>query len=375
MSYFIGVMSGTSLDGIDVALVDFNLQNQLRLVDAQTVPFDASLKEGLKQLITTHECHLQTLGELDVALGRAIALIINKLLVKHDLNGDEIVAIGSHGQTLFHHPEGPFPFSLQIGNGNVIAELTGITTITDFRQRDMVAGGQGAPLVPAFHKALFHSTSQNRVIVNIGGLSNITVIPADSQSNIIGFDTGPGNTLLDGWIQQHRLKSYDESGQWARIGVVNGKLLTLLLSDPYFNQSIPKSTGREYFNLNWLTTKLKALTEDIVPQDVQATLSALTATTIAKDIQHYAEDTDAIYVCGGGAHNHYLIKQLRLQLPNRLVATTEQIGLQPDWVEACAFAWLARQTFTNKTSNLPEITGANHPAILGAIYPSLPENI
>ena len=370
MSYFIGVMSGTSLDGIDVALVENTPDSDCHLIAAQTYDFDPELKQGLKILIEDQHCELKKFGELDVALGKAIASAVIKLIKTTNIDIHDIVAIGSHGQTVFHHPDGPHPFSLQIGNANVIAELTTITTVADFRQRDMVLSGQGAPLVPAFHKALFQHPSQNRVIINIGGISNITVLPASNSDKIIGFDTGPGNTLLDAWFEKHQHAPYDHDGLWAASGSVNRDLLRLLVNDPYFQQAIPKSTGREYFNVTWLDNKLREFKQQLAPQDIQATLTALTAQTIAHDVKRYAPMTDAIYICGGGAHNSYLMKALRQLLAHIPVTTTEQLGLDPDWVEACAFAWLARQSVSNKAGNLPEVTGAKRATILGGIYSS-----
>ncbi|RLA04498.1 MAG: anhydro-N-acetylmuramic acid kinase [Gammaproteobacteria bacterium] len=370
MKYYIGVMSGTSLDGIDIAIVDFSNPTQIKLISAQTLPFNKHLQHELEELILDQHCDLRFLGEVDIALGQTIAKAINEQLDVNNLAKEDIVAIGSHGQTISHQPNGQFPFSLQIGNPNVIAELTGITTVADFRQRDMAAGGQGAPLVPAFHKALFQSTKQNRVIINIGGMGNITVLPSDSNSKIIGFDTGPGNILLDGWIQRHQHKPYDVSGAWAASGIVNTKLLGILLADDYFSQAIPKSTGREHFNLAWLDSKLVLMKENISSEDVQATLTSLTAHTIATDIKDYATIADAVYVCGGGAHNQYLLKILQEQLAEISVSTTKEIGLDPDWVEACAFAWLACQTLSSKAGNLTAVTGARIPTILGGIYAS-----
>lgn len=370
MSYFIGVMSGTSLDGIDVALVKNNNDTDCNLIAAHTYEFESTLKLGLKTLIEKQHCEMKTFGELDIALGKAIANAVIKLIQTTDIDVSDISAIGSHGQTIFHNPEGQYAFSLQIGNPNVITELTGITTIADFRQRDMVLSGQGAPLVPAFHKALFQHPIQNRVIVNIGGISNITVLPAKQDHKILGFDTGPGNILLDTWFEQHQHAPYDHDGLWAASGTINKDLLNLFLNDDYFKKAIPKSTGREYFNLTWLTKKLAEFKQALEPQDIQATLTALTAHSIANDINHYSANTKVIYVCGGGAHNSYLMRLLQQRHSNIIVTTTDEIGLHPDWVEATAFAWLAKQTLANKTGNLPEVTGAERATILGGVYSS-----
>jgi len=371
VSYFIGVMSGTSLDGIDVVIIDLQNNHHVELIAAHTYAFEPTLKQSLKTLIERQHCDLRKFGELDIALGQAIASAINTLLEENNINPTAIKAIGSHGQTVFHHPEGQYPFSLQIGNANVIAELTGISTVADFRQRDMVLGGQGAPLVPAFHKALFEDQQQYRAIINIGGISNITVLPATNPDHqVIGFDTGPGNVLLDAWYEQHQHGPYDHDGLWGSTGAVNKELLAHLLKDAYFKQAIPKSTGREYFNLVWLQQKLTEFQRPLEPQDIQATLTALTAHSIAQDIHRYASQTKAIYICGGGSHNSSLMTMLQQSLANIAVSTTEKLGLHADWVEACAFAWLAAQTLANKTGNLPDVTGAQRATILGGIYSS-----
>ncbi len=369
MSLYIGVMSGTSLDGIDVSIADFS-GGQMHLIAAETYPFSNQLRSDLHQLIASARTHLHQLGQIDVALGHAYSEAINQLLEETQVSAKDIVAIGCHGQTIFHAPESQYPFSMQIGNGNVIAEKTGITTVNDFRQRDMVIGGQGAPLVPAFHQALFHFDDENRVIANIGGISNITILPKDKNKAVSGFDTGPGNVLMDEWYQQHHLALYDANGDWARDGVIDEQLLDILMTDAFFGQSIPKSTGREYFNLTWLSGILEAIDKPIPAKDIQKTLLEMTARSLTDAIMSYAEDTDAVYVCGGGCHNQVLMNALKKHLPNIQVETTSKLGLAPDWVEACAFAWLAMRTLAHSSGNLPAVTGAHKPSILGAIYPS-----
>ncbi|RKZ96194.1 MAG: anhydro-N-acetylmuramic acid kinase [Gammaproteobacteria bacterium] len=368
MSLYIGVMSGTSLDGIDIAIVDVTNNNKCQLIAAQTFPFPTALHDKLLALITSQQCALKELGEVDVELGQITAQAINHLLTKHQLDANNISAIGSHGQTLFHAPNSDYPFSMQIGNGNVIAEQTGITTVADFRQRDIAAGGQGAPLVPAFHSELFADDHEDRVIVNIGGISNLTLLPANKDQAVTGFDTGPGNVLLNGWIQRHQQQTYDNQGQWAASGQCNDELLTSLLDEPYFQQAIPKSTGRELFNLNWLDNKLIEFNENISATDIQATLVQLTAHSIANEIKCYLDSSKTIFICGGGAHNDYLINQIQNLLGDKKVSTTDELGLHPDWVEACAFAWLAYKTLNKQSGNMPTVTGASHPVILGAIY-------
>jgi len=368
---YIGVMSGTSLDGIDIVISDFSTpaSTSCQLIAAKIFPFPASLQERLHQIIITQQCDLTALCELDIELGQVIAQAIKQLLADYHIEASQIIAIGSHGQTLLHQPTGQYPFSLQIGNGNVIAEQTGITTIADFRQRDITAGGQGAPLVPAFHAECFAREQQDRIIINIGGIANLSLLPADKTQPILGFDSGPGNCLMDAWIQRHQQHAYDKNGQWAKSGQCHQGLLKQLLDEPYFQQDIPKSTGRELFNLNCLDEHLNHFEPTISPADVQATLLQLTANTIANAVQHYGNKYQAIFICGGGAHNVALMSQLQQQLPNKQVNTTETLGLHPDWVEACAFAGLAYLTLNNKAGNIPSVTGAKHPVVLGAIYP------
>lgn len=371
MTAFIGVMSGTSLDGIDVVVVEFDSEDKFKLEAAQTYPYDAELRASLLRLIEHQQCSLTELGQLDMALGQASADAILKLLRQHNMIPEHINAIGSHGQTICHAPDVRLPFSMQIGNPSLIAEKTGITTVSDFRARDMVVGGQGAPLVPAFHQALFNSDSENRVILNIGGISNITVLSKEKNSQAVAFDTGPGNVLMDAWIQRSTGADYDDSGNWAAQGHANEQLLAWFMEDSYFSRPAPKSTGRERFNSRWLNTKLDKYqsVRTLSAVDTQTTLARLTAVSIVNDIKKYAPETDAVYVCGGGAHNHNLLNLLKELLgANIKLASTEVLGLSPDWVEACAFAWLARQTMLQRPGNLPSATGALKTCILGGIY-------
>lgn len=363
-------MSGTSLDGIDVALTSLSKTGTFDFIAARTFPFPETLYKQLQLLILDQHCDLKTLGEIDIALGRLIGYSIKQLLAEQQLTAKDITAIGSHGQTIFHSPIGELPFSLQIGDANLIAEITGITTIADFRQRDIAAGGQGAPLVPAFHQSLFSTSDQDKVIVNIGGISNLTLLPSSSNEPVIGFDTGPGNALLDYWVNQHLKEPYDASGDWAASGQCNNDILKLLLDEPYFKQDIPKSTGRELFNKRWLETKLAEYHKEISLADIQATLAELTAKTIADDINTYAKPNSSVFICGGGAHNVHLMKRLQALLDDKVVSTTAALDLHPDWVEASAFAWLAFRTINKLPGNLPSVTGADHPVILGAIYPA-----
>ncbi|WP_303908019.1 anhydro-N-acetylmuramic acid kinase [Thiohalomonas denitrificans] len=363
---FIGLMSGTSMDAIDAVLVDFAIE-PLRIQSTYTQPLPESLREALLRLAAERSTDpLRCLGELDHLLGSAFANTAQKLLDAARVEACDVKAIGSHGQTLYHSPGGDAPFTLQIGDPNRIAQRTGITTVADFRRRDMAAGGQGAPLVPAFHSALFRHKDRNRAVVNIGGMANVTLLPADPKQPVTGFDTGPGNVLMDSWIRQHRDERYDKGGAWGSSGRIRPQLLARLLrSDPYFQAPPPKSTGREHFNLDWIIGQVG--TES--PQDVQATLCELTAFSITDAVRGHLPDVVEIGVCGGGAYNRSLLKRIEANLPNCTVVSTANWGLEPQWVEGAAFAWLARQTLRGLPGNLPEVTGASEPVLLGAIYP------
>ncbi len=364
MPLYIGLMSGTSMDGIDAALVELD-GNRCTLIASHCAPLKQPLKERLERLCNQPHLAIQQLGELDIELGRLFAQAALSLIEKSGVDAAAITAIGSHGQTIFHAPGGPHPFSLQLGDPNTIAELTGITTVADFRQRDIAAGGEGAPLVPAFHEALFRSPDKNRVIINIGGIANITILPRHSERTSSGFDTGPGNTLMDAWSRQHIAQPFDSNGEWAQNNRIDNALLERLLDDPYFELPPPKSTGREYFNLEWLRERLR---DETPPGEVQRTLLALTVESIAKAVERYAAETETLFICGGGAQNRFLMEQLRERLPHQSVNTTELLGTPPDWVEAVAFAWLAKQRLEGKPASLPSATGARHRTILGGIY-------
>ncbi len=366
--HYIGLMSGTSVDGIDAALVSISATGRPVLVATYAHPMPPATRGEIQALMQTGANEIERLGELDMALGELFAEAANAVIQQAGFDKKNIRAIGSHGQTLRHRPRAGHPFTLQIGNPSVIAERTGITTVADFRARDIAARGQGAPLVPALHQRMFHSPQRNRVIVNIGGIANVTCLPADGTQPVAGFDTGPGNTLLDQWIGLHRASSHDEAGQWAASGKSSNALLELLLRDPYFQVSPPKSTGREHFNLTWLDQHLKQLPSTPAADDVQATLLQLTAQTIAGAIRRYLPQTQEVYICGGGAHNRQLISALAGNLSGIPVTTTEALGLHPDWVEAVAFAWLAHQTLEGQPGNLPSVTGAKRAVILGGIY-------
>ena len=363
---YIGLMSGTSLDGIDAALVRFD-DEQISVLESICLPLSLNLKNKIKSLISDSENEINRLMALDIELAQQFAIAVKKLLKKSNKNKEDIVAIGSHGQTIRHLPTAEFPSTLQIADPNIIAELTNITTVADFRRRDMAAGGQGAPLVPAFHQQVFSDNKKNRVILNLGGIANITILPADKNKAVIGFDTGPANTLMNHWIQQQQNKNFDDGGKWAATGKINSDFLELLLSDDYFKLTPPKSTGTEYFNPAWLTKNISEF-PFLAAEDVQTTLTAFTATTIKNAITQYAEESDEIIICGGGVHNEFLLQQLNYALPEIEINSSENYGLDPDYIEATAFAWLAKQTMEHKTGNLPEVTGAKQAVILGGIY-------
>jgi len=381
-AYFIGMMSGTSLDGVDVVIAAIPTSNNFSLLHAKTYAIPEQLKESLLQLSQERQLNeLDHYAELDVQMGHLFASCCQQLLQESGFQAEQICAIGNHGQTLRHYPDGEYPTTLQIGDPNIIVQKTGITTIADFRRRDMAAGGQGAPLVPPFHQAFFKdkssnnspSTAKNRVILNIGGIANITYLPLTGQA-IQGYDTGPGNGLMDDWCLRHFDCSYDDAGKLASQGSMNQPLLSRMLSDPYFSQSAPKSTGREYFSYDWITSKLDELLDTqslgIEPPDILATLLELTCQSIVNEIKPLKPQVDEILVCGGGAHNSLLMQRLQELAPGISVNSTEHLGLHPDWVEASAFAWLAHQTLNGLTGNLPSVTGASKEVILGAIWPA-----
>ncbi len=368
-AYYIGLMSGTSVDGIDAALVDFGVSPPA-LLAARTIAWPDRLRQQISDTIENHQqLSLETLGRLDSAIGTELAAAASAVLEQTSLDCGKITAIGSHGQTLFHAPDGSTGFSMQAGDPNRIAEKTGITTVADFRRRDIAAGGQGAPLVPAFHQTLFQQSDCNRAILNIGGMANLTLLPAGGDA-VTGFDTGPGNILLDSWYRVHHGSGFDRGGQWSAGGQLQQSLLDELLAHPYFPQNPPKSTGRETFCLHWLQELLdRSGHRKIDARDVQRTLVEFTAVSVTLALQHYAADTEQVLVCGGGIHNRFLMQRLTGLLSPRPVESTEKYGLHPDWVEAVAFAWLAKQTLEGMAGNLPAVTGARHPVVLGAIYP------
>lgn len=365
--HYIGLMSGTSVDGIDAALVAIDAPNRFKLIATHQHPIPPETRQRIQALMQAGADELDRAGTLDIELGGLFAQAATRVREQAKLGPRDIRAIGSHGQTIRHAPQARHPYTLQIGNASVIAEATGITTVADFRARDVAAGGQGAPLVPAFHQWLFQKTGTHRAIVNIGGIANFTYLPADPSQPVIGFDTGPGNTLLDRWIEKHRGQAYDQDGRWAAGGKLSSTLLTILLADPYFARQPPKSAGRDYFHLAWLEQYLRQAGDRLAPQDVQATLVEFSARTLAQALAQLPR-LDEVYLCGGGTHNSALAVALKHRLGNVPLATTEALGLAPDWVEAAAFAWLAHQTLEGLPGNLPSVTGAKRAVILGGIY-------
>ncbi|MPQ69896.1 MULTISPECIES: anhydro-N-acetylmuramic acid kinase [unclassified Pseudomonas] len=360
---YIGVMSGTSLDGLDIALVA--LDGSIRLLASHYIPMPEALRVELLGLCASGPDEIARCAIAEQNWVTLAAQGINTLLEQQGLAPGAIRAIGSHGQTIRHEPARGF--TVQIGNPALLAELTGITVVGDFRRRDVAAGGQGAPLVPAFHEALFEERTGHRAVLNIGGFSNLSLIEPDKA--VSGFDCGPGNVLLDTWIQDQRNESYDRNGQWAASGQVEPALLLALLSDPFFQTKGPKSTGREVFNLPWLKQHLSHL-PPLAAEDIQATLLELSARTIVESLTGAQENTEELLVCGGGAHNAALMARLSQLLPATRVASTATHGVDPDWVEAMAFAWLARCCLDGIAANRPSVTGARGLRVLGAIYPA-----
>lgn len=353
-------MSGTSLDGIDAVLVDFS-STQIRQIAQHYQPFDDALKSALLDLHLPSENELHQAQIIGNQLARLYATAVTQLLGTTRLANANIKAIGCHGQTIRHCPE--HGYTLQIGNAALLAELTRMTVINDFRSRDIAAGGQGAPLVPAFHNTVLRHPDIHRVIVNIGGISNLTNLAPNLPT--VGFDCGPGNLLMDAWCMQHQGKPYDKNGDWAATGKTIPTLLKKMLAEPFFTLSPPKSSGRDLFNHAWLNSKLEGGES---PANVQATLLELTGLTIAQAIQKHCSGASEIYLCGGGAHNQTLYNRLAVLLPDSRVQTTNALGVDSDYLEAIAFAWLAQQTLNEQPANLPLVTGAKHPCILGAIH-------
>lgn len=357
-------MSGTSLDGVDAVLVEFPSDSPPRLLKSHYLPYDDVLRA---QLLALHTPQVDEIHQAACAANELANLYANAVeaLIAGQARG-AIRAIGCHGQTLRHRPDSGY--TLQIGNAALLAERTGISVVADFRSRDIAAGGQGAPLVPAFHAHVLRHAARHRVIANIGGIANITDLPVTGP--VRGWDTGPGNMLMDGWIQRHQHARYDQEGAWAASGTLHPDLLDALLRHPYLALPPPKSAGREQFNMAWLDERLQQLSAPPVPADVQATLLEFTARSLAEAIQQECAEAHEVSVCGGGAHNAALMGRLRALMPDTRVDTTHVLGIDPDWMEAMAFAWLARQALHTEPGNLPAVTGARGERILGALYPA-----
>lgn len=361
---YIGLMSGTSLDGVDAVLADISAPDSIRLLDTRYLAFPDALREQLLALHAPQPDEIHLAACAANALANLYAEPVRALL--DGVAPGTVRAIGCHGQTLRHRPDAGY--SLQIGNASLLAELTGVTVVSDFRSRDIAAGGQGAPLVPAFHAQTLRDSTIHRVVANIGGIANITDLPAHGTTR--GWDTGPGNMLLDAWSLRHTGKHYDAGGAWAASGTLDAALFDALLTHEYLQRPLPKSAGREQFNLEWLDSVLAGLGRTVTPVDVQATLLEWTAATLCDAVRSECADARELYVCGGGAHNDALMERIRTRLPGVRVDTTARLGVEPDWVEALAFAWLARQTLHHASGNLPAVTGARGERILGAIHPA-----
>jgi anhydro-N-acetylmuramic acid kinase len=348
--YYIGLMSGTSLDGVDCVIVD---KQCLKIINQIYQPYNNQLKQDLRQLTQSSQTSLSNLANIDIKVANAFADTVLALLKKSAISSNQIIAIGSHGQTIFHQGG---HYSMQIAHGALIAEKTNITTVADFRMQDVASGGQGAPLTPMYHQYLLKNKSG--VVINLGGITNITQL---TNGSIFGFDTGPANTLLDNWIFKCKSLDYDNNGLWSRSGVIDKNLLNNLLNDDYFQQQKPKSTGTEYFNLEWLSG---FLTGKETQKDVQRTLLELTAISISAHIKNGVD----VYLCGGGVHNLFLLERLKYLNPNSNITTTSKLGINADYVEAAAFAYFAKRTLAGLPSNLKSVTNAKSERILGAVY-------
>ncbi len=349
------------MDAVDCALVSFD-NDKTNLITYEQYPLDDSTRKCIRSV--NAKTSSKDIEQLDIHLGHVFANACNALIKKAGINTKEITAIGNHGQTILHEPNAPEPSSLQIGNAEILVKKTGILTISNFRNMDIEVGGQGAPLAPAYHQYQFRHPDKNRIVLNIGGMSNITILPADNTLPVTGFDIGPGNALMDDWARKHLNMNMDMDGNWACGGHADTSLLGEMLNDDYFKKSPPKSTGIEYFNLDWLSH----FDFSSNPGDIQATLMLLSVKTISQAIQQYATNTDEVLICGGGVHNKALMHCLRENLPDYTVIPTSNYGLHPDCIEAVTFAWLAKRRLENKPGNLPSVTGANTAVVLGTIH-------
>ncbi|MFC3907486.1 anhydro-N-acetylmuramic acid kinase [Legionella dresdenensis] len=364
MSLYIGLMSGTSMDGIDAALI--NTDNH-QFIHGITRPYSEHAQHFLDQALVQTKQEIGYFNQLNTILGCEFALAAMQVLAESNYQASDITAIGSHGQTIAHDAMAKIPYTVQLGCAHTIAEMTGITVVADFRTRDLATGGQGAPFAPVYHQALFKKNYYPLAVVNVGGIANITWL-GDSGS-VKGYDTGPGNCLMDAWTDMHLQMPYDDNGNWAATGKIINSLLDKMLADSYFSRSAPKSIGKEYFSLEWLNQRLNYL-KKYNPEDIQATLLRLTAHTIANAVRAEAAMPGQLIICGGGAHNRALLAALSELLSGVEVISSQALGISPDYIEAMMFAWLAEKTITRTPVNLSTITGARHAAILGAIYPA-----
>lgn len=362
MKRYIGLMSGTSMDGIDAALVDVETQE---LIHGMTMPYSASVKAALDEFYQHSEHPLEKVYQLNTLIGRDFAKATEALLAASQNSPQDIIAIGSHGQTIIHDAHAAIPYTVQLGCPHTIAQLTGIPVVADFRTRDLVVGGQGAPLAPLYHQVLFAALEPPLAVVNIGGIANVSFLTGDGNAS--GYDVGPGNCLMDAWVKKHLGKSYDHAGEWASTGKVIEELLAQLMADPFIQKASPKSIGKEYYALDWLTPYLD---EHMDAVDIQRTLLQLTALVIAKSIHDSKHKVRQVLVCGGGAHNHLLMSELEKLLKPINTQSTDKFGVNPDFIEAQMMAWLAAQMIDKKPLNLGKITGARQKAILGVFYPA-----
>lgn len=362
--YYIGIMSGTSLDGVDVVLCEID-ESSCELLHSMNYPFPSELKAELLNMISG-TCTLEEVGRAEHSLALLFIQAVASLLVSHNIDVTTVTAIGSHGQTLWHDPEGEYAFTMQLGDPNIITAKTGISVVADFRRKDVALGGQGAPFAPAFHEFIFSNIKKQVAVVNIGGMANITVLAKTANDKLIGYDTGCGNVLLDAWVAKHKNLSYDKGGEWAKSGRVDYTLLDAMMSEAYFSLPYPKSTGREKFNMAWLEDSLRqaqgTLAEPVEAKDVQRTLLELTALSISNEVLKF--NTDVALLCGGGVHNDFLVARIKALMPNIEVA----IAKNADYIEAMTFAWLAYKRIHKETVNLKDVTGARENTILGGIY-------
>lgn len=356
-------MSGTSVDAIDAVLMDFS-QSNTHIVSSYSQTISTKLRNDINSLIAAKQLP-QEIEKIDTQFAEISCQAITHLLKQSSIGAKQVSAIGSHGQTVFHDPKGIPPVSIQIGDPKVIADTTGIITIGNLRQADIDAGGQGAPLACIYHAEVLQSTTEERVVLNLGGIANVTKLSKDKNERIIGFDTGPANTLMDTWIQKHLNKPFDKDGNWAQSGKTNLTLLEKMLEDHYFSQLPPKSIGREHFNLEWIQHQLDAYGSSVSIEDVQATLLALTVHSVADSIETWCPQTEKILLCGGGSENKFLVQHLENILKGKIIQHTNDYNAPTTWMEAMAFAWLAKLHLENLPGNIPSVTGADKPVTLG----------